>query len=119
MADDIARWLDGLGLGRYAQAHGRMTVSLAYSIQGEILAASGDADAAAAEDAFLRAIDVARSQAAKSWELCAATGLARLWRSQGKTTEALDLLAPIYGWFTEGFDTPNLKDAKALLDEIS
>ncbi len=68
---------------------------------------------------FLDAIDVARSQSAKSWELRAATRLARLWHSQGKTTEARDLLDPVYGWFTEGFDTADLKDAKALLDELS
>jgi Protein of unknown function (DUF4065) len=61
--------------------------------------------------------DVAQRQRAKSWELRAATRLARLWRDQGKRIEARDLLAP-YGWFTEGFDTPVLKDAKALLDEL-
>ena len=66
-----------------------------------------------------RKTDVARSQSAKSWELRAATSLARLWHSQGKTTEARDLLAPVYGWFTEGFDTADLKEAKALLDELS
>ena len=53
------------------------------------------------------------------WELRAATRLARLWHSQGKDAEARDLLAPVYGWFTEGFDTPDLKDAKALLEELS
>jgi predicted ATPase len=53
-----------------------------------------------------------------SWELRASTCLARLWRDQGKRTEARDLLAPIYGWFTEGFDTPDLKEAKALLDDL-
>jgi predicted ATPase len=65
-----------------------------------------------------RALTVAREQQAKSWELRASTSLARLWRDQGKRTEARDLLAPIYGWFTEGFDTPDLKDAKALLDQL-
>jgi hypothetical protein len=58
-------------------------------------------------------------QSAKFWELRAAADLARLWRDQGKRTEARDLLAPIYGWFTEGFDTPVLQDAKALLDELT
>jgi len=67
---------------------------------------------------FLDAIDVAHSQSAKSWELRAATRLARLWQSQDKTTDARDLLAPVYGWFTEGFDTADLKEAKALLDEL-
>ena len=69
--------------------------------------------------ALERALSLARDQTAKTWELRAATSLARLWREQGKHTEARDLLAPVYGWFTEGFDTPDLKDAKALLDELS
>ena len=68
---------------------------------------------------FQRAIDTARSQQAKSLELRAATSLARLWGEQGKRAEAHDLLAPVYGWFTEGFDTADLKDAKALLDELA
>jgi predicted ATPase len=58
-------------------------------------------------------------QGAKMWELRAATSLARLWRDHGRRTEARDLLAPLYGWFTEGFDNADLKDAKALLDELS
>ena len=66
-----------------------------------------------------QALDIARDQHAKSLELRAATSLARLRRDQGKRTEARDLLAPIYGWFTEGFDTPVLQDAKALLDELA
>ncbi|MDP6352635.1 MAG: hypothetical protein QF827_10440, partial [Alphaproteobacteria bacterium] len=66
-----------------------------------------------------RAIEIAQSQDAKSWELRAATSLARLWQAQGKTAEARDLLSPVYGWFTEGFDTADLKDAKALLDELA
>ena len=66
-----------------------------------------------------QALDIARRQQAKSWELRAATSLARLWQSQGKTQEARDLLAPVYDWFTEGFDTADLKDAKALLDQLS
>ena len=72
----------------------------------------------AAEASLHQAIAVARRQSAKLWELRAATSLARLWRDQGKRTEARDLLAPIYGWLTEGFDTPVLQDAKALLDEL-
>ena len=71
-----------------------------------------------AEVSYRRAIERARSQEAKSWELRAATSLARLWRDQGKLAEARELLGPVYGWFTEGFDTLDLKDAKALLDEL-
>jgi predicted ATPase len=71
-----------------------------------------------AEACFQQAIAVAQQQSAKSWELRAATSLARLWQQQGKTTEARDLLAPVYEWFTEGFDTADLKDAKALLDKL-
>ena len=66
-----------------------------------------------------KCIDVARRQNAKSWELRGATSLARLWRDQGKRDEARDLLAPIYGWFTEGFDTADLRTARALLDELA
>ncbi len=72
-----------------------------------------------AEQCYQKAIDISRSQSAKSWELRAATRLARLWQSHGKTTEARDLLAPVFGWFTEGFDTADLKNAKSLLDELS
>jgi class 3 adenylate cyclase/tetratricopeptide (TPR) repeat protein len=74
---------------------------------------------AIAEECYRQALAVARRQSAKFWELRAALDLARLWRDQGKRTEARDLLAPIYGWFTEGFDTPVLQDAKALLDELA
>ena len=67
-------------------------------------------------DFFRNLLDTARVQRAKSWELRAATSLARLWRDRGKRTQARDLLAPVYDWFTEGFDTADLKDAKALLE---
>jgi predicted ATPase len=73
---------------------------------------------AAAEEACYQALTVARRQGAKTWELRAATSLARLWRDQGKRTEARDALAPVYGWFTEGFDAPVLQEAKALLDTL-
>jgi len=76
------------------------------------------AHAAKAETYFERALAVARQQRAKSWELRAAMSLARLWREQGKPQQARDLLAPVYGWFTEGFDTRDLKEAKALLSEL-
>ena len=75
-------------------------------------------DVAKAEACFERALAIARSQQTRSWELRAAMSLARLWRDRGKRDEARDLLAPIYGWFTEGFDTLDLKEAKALLDEL-
>jgi predicted ATPase len=74
---------------------------------------------AAAEASYHQALTVARHQTAKLWELRAALDLARLWRDQGKRAEAHDTLAPIYNWFTEGFDTPALQDAKALLDELA
>jgi predicted ATPase len=88
-----------------------------YRLRGTVLAQTGDAVEAASW--LQRAIDTARGQGAKSLELRAATSVARLWRDQGRRTEAHDLLAPVYGWFTEGFDTADLKDAKALLDELS
>ena len=74
---------------------------------------------AKAEAYFDRALVIARQQQAKSWELRAAVSMARLWREQGKRDEARDLLAPVYGWFTEGFDTLDLKESRALLDEVS
>ena len=74
--------------------------------------------APAAAASFQQAIDITRKQEAKSWELRAATSLARLWQRQGKNAEARDLLAPVYGWFTEGFDTKDLQAAKALLEEL-
>ena len=87
-------------------------------IAGEIALKSPEPDAAKAEAYFERALAVARQQQAKSWELRAAMSMARLWRDQGKRDEARELLAPVYGWFTEGFDTRDLKEAKALLDEL-
>jgi predicted ATPase len=86
--------------------------------KGELLLTANGTHRSAAEACFLRAIGIAQGQSAKSLELRAATSLARLWRDQGKRVEARDLLAPIYGWFTEGFDTADLKDAEALLDEL-
>jgi predicted ATPase len=88
-----------------------------YRLRGVVLAKTGE-DAEAASWLH-RAIDTARSQQAKSLELRATTSLARLWAEQGKRTEAGELLAPVYGWFTEGFDTADLKDAKGLLDELA
>jgi predicted ATPase len=87
-----------------------------HRLRGTLLLAMHDV--AAAENSFQRALTVAQHHSAKFWELRTALDLARLWRDQGKRTEARDLLAPIYGWFTEGFDTPVLQDAKTLLDEL-
>jgi predicted ATPase len=86
---------------------------------GEIALKSSKPDTAKAEAYFERSLAVARKRQAKSWELRAAMSMARLWRDQGKRNEARDLLAPVYGWFTEGFDTLDLKEAKALLEELA
>ena len=90
-----------------------------HRMAGEIALMSPEPDAAKAEAYFERALAVARAQQAKSWELRAAMSMARLWRDQGKRQQARELLAPVYGWFTEGFDTLDLKEAKALLDELA
>jgi predicted ATPase len=87
-------------------------------VAGEIAMLPRERDVAKAAAYFDRALAVARAQQAKSWELHAAMSFARLWRDQGKRDEAHDLLAPIYGWFTEGFDTLDLKESKALLEEM-
>jgi predicted ATPase len=89
-----------------------------HRLKGEALQTVSAERAAEGEACFQQALAVARDQGARLWELRAATSLARLWRDQGRSTEAQDLLAPIYGWFIEGFDTADLKDAKALLDEL-
>src|SRR5262249_33680138 len=86
-------------------------------IAGEIALLSPEPDVAKAEAYFERALAVARAQQAKSWELRAAMSIARLWRDQDKRKQARDLFAPGYGWFTEGFDTHDLKEAQALLAE--
>ena len=90
-----------------------------HRIAGEIALHVAGAGSAKAEAYFERALAVAREQQAKSWELRAAMSLARLWRDQGKVQQARELLAPVYGWFTEGFDTRDLKEAKALLEELA
>ena len=118
--------------GQLAEAQGTVATGLAVAAQtgqlffdadlhrldGDLLLATGGtADEAAAR--YHRALAIAREQGARSLELRAATSLARLWRDQGKRAEARDLLAPVYGWFTEGFDTRDLHDAKALLEELA
>ena len=72
-----------------------------------------------AEESLQQALEIARRQQARSWELRAAMSLSRLWQQQGKRTEAYELLAPIYGWFTEGFDTADLQEARTLLEELA
>jgi predicted ATPase len=86
-------------------------------LRGDVLLAIGDRPGA--EASYCEAIAFAQQQSAKLWELCAAMSLARLWRDQGKRTEACDLLAPVYNWFTEGFGTPVLQEARALLDDLA
>jgi predicted ATPase len=88
-------------------------------IAGEVALMLPEPDATKAQPYFDRALTVARAQQAKSWELRASMSLARLWRDQGKVQQARELLAPVYGWFTEGFDTRDLKEAKALLEELA
>jgi predicted ATPase len=86
-------------------------------LTGEVLLATGDC--AGAEASYHEATAIAQQQSAKLWELRAATSLARMWRNQGKRAQALALLAPVYGWFTEGFGTPVLQEAKILLEELA
>jgi predicted ATPase len=90
----------------------------AYRLKGEFLLRQARPDASQAEACFQQALAVARHQQAKSWELRVALSLSWLWQRQGKRTEARELLAPIYGWFTEGFDTADLQEAKALLTAL-
>jgi predicted ATPase len=95
----------------------RMGESVLYVLKGWLLFFS-TGDAAAAEACFQQAVDIARRRSAKSVELLAVTSLSRLWQMQGKKAEARQILAEIYGWFTEGFDTKALQEAKALLDSL-
>ena len=93
--------------------------TLPHNLPGELLLAQSLDRHTEAETCFHHALEIARNQQAKSFELRTATSLARLWQSQGKRQEAYDLLAPVYHWFTEGFDTADLKDAKMLLDKLA
>jgi predicted ATPase len=102
------------------QASGRGDLlAEAYRLRGELLLRQVAADAAQAEACFQQALTIARRQQAKSWELRAAMSLSRVWQQQGNREQARELLAPIYGWFTEGFDTADLQEARALLEELS
>jgi predicted ATPase len=111
MLDDALDAMEDTGQ-RYYEAE-------TYRFKGELQLLEPRPDLEQAEASFKRALSIARQQQAKSWELRAATSLASLWLDQGRRTEAHDLLAPIYGWFTEGFDTTDLQEARALLDELS
>jgi predicted ATPase len=111
LLDEALAWLD---------KHGEdFAAAEVYRIQGEILLQQAVPDALQAEACFQQALAVARRQQSKSLELRAAMSLARLWHQQGKRQEARELLAPVYGWFTEGFDTADLQEARALLEELA
>ena len=112
-AEVVLREIDG----RIETSAERWNESDIRRIKGDLRLAQGMIDGA--ESAYRRAIDIAQQQRAKSFELRATTALARLRAERGERQEAHDLLAPIYGWFTEGFDTHDLEKAKALLDELS
>jgi predicted ATPase len=121
MAAELTEGDEGLALvddalARVERTGVRWFVAELHRIRGELLAAGGDT--AGAEAQLTEAIGIARDQGAKHWELRAATSLARLWRDQGRCMEARDLLAPVYGWFIEGLGTPDLKEAKALLNHL-
>ncbi len=115
---DDARRCIGEAMAAVETAKERWCEAEVNRIAGEIALLSPEPDVAKAEAYFERALALAREQQAKSWELRATMSMARLWRDQGKRDEARDLLAPVYGWFTEGFDTLDLKEAKALLDAL-
>jgi class 3 adenylate cyclase/predicted ATPase len=104
-------------IGVIDRTEGRYYEAEMHRVRGELFLSMNDDGAA--EASFRDAISIARHQSAKTWELRAAMSMARLWRDQGKREEARELLAPVYGWFTEGFDTLDLKEAKALLDELA
>ena len=97
----------------------RWYASEIYRLKGVLLLQQNSDNHTEATSCFQQAMSIAQSQQAKSWELRATTSLARLWQQQGKRQEAYALLAPVYNWFTEGFDTADLKDAKVLLDALS
>jgi predicted ATPase len=112
----LASGLVDEALARVERTDERLFEAELHRLKGELMLLNPDADQA--EACLRQAIGIARAQEAKLWELRAATSLARLWAEQGRHADAYYLLAPVYGWFTEGFDTPDLKDAKALLDKL-
>jgi predicted ATPase len=115
---DSARRCIGEALTAVETSRERWSEADVHRTAGEIALVTPHPDAAKAEAYFERALAVAREQQAKSWELRAAMSMARLWRDQGKRQQAHNLLAPVDGWFTEGFDTLDLKRAKELLEEL-
>ena len=115
--DEASRWISEATAAMQTSKESWWEAEIA-RIEG-VLALKALPDAARGEVYFERALAIARKQQAKSWELRAAMSLARLWRDQGKPQQARELLAPVYGWFTEGFDTRDLKEAKALLDVLA
>jgi class 3 adenylate cyclase/predicted ATPase len=115
--DDARRCIDE-AIDKVEESKEKWCEAEVHRIAGEITLKSPTPNLEKAEACFDRALAVARKQQSKSWELRAAMSLARLWRDQGKPQQARELLAPVYGWFTEGFDTLDLKEAKALLDEL-
>jgi predicted ATPase len=116
---DDARRCIGDAIDKVERSKEKWCEAEVHRIAGEISLKSAEHDAAKAVAYFERALEVARQQQAKSWELRAAMSLARLWRDQGNVQQARDLLDPVYGWFTEGFDTRDLKEAKAMVDELT
>jgi predicted ATPase len=119
VAEGLAAVAEGLAV--LAKTGERYYEAELYRLQGELLAQSGQGQETIeqeAEASLVQALDIAQSQQAKSWALRAAMGLSRLRQSQGKCAAARALLAEVYGWFTEGFDTPDLQEAKALLEEL-
>ena len=116
--EDAWRMLSG-ALDAVEESSQRYYEAEIYRFKGHLHLREARPDVEQAHTCFQRSLEIARHQQAKSWELRAAMSLARLWATQGRRGEAHDLLAPVYGWFTEGFDTTDLKDAKALLDELA
>jgi predicted ATPase len=117
----IAEGLEALteALATLDQSEARLWEAELYRLRGELLLQQKVAQAEEAELCFQQGLVVARRQQARSWELRAATSLSRLWQQQGKRAAAYELLAPVFGWFTEGFNTADLREAKALLDALA
>ncbi|MBI3455715.1 MAG: hypothetical protein HY002_07995 [Candidatus Rokubacteria bacterium] len=111
MVTEALRQVDGTG--------DRAAESVLWRLQGELLLAQGPGDEAGAEACLQKALAIARHQHARLLELAAATPLAKFWQQRGKRAAARELLGPIYAWFTEGFEYPDLRGARALLDELS